>query len=92
MRYSDDLPGVQYPSRPSMDALVSSSLLAAASLSPSGLTYGDFRDPGYVVSMEVDYFTKLPEVKKGSRVKQGDFSQVATHLQYAANCLVRAES
>jgi hypothetical protein len=85
-KYSDDIQDGKEPVRPSYLTYMKGSLIARSVDASVGLKFGDFRDPGYVVSMKVSPFTGYPEVEKGVRTPFGDLEFVMTYLEYAAQC------
>jgi hypothetical protein len=86
-KYSDDVFDGNDPVRPSYLTHVKGSLIVRGKDAGVGLKFGDFRDPGYVISMKVSPFSGCPEVEKGVRTPFGDLEFVMTYLEYAARCV-----
>lgn len=86
MRYSDDIDDGRDPTRPSLLTHAKGTLIACSKGAGVGLKIGDFRDPGYVVSMKVCPFSQYPQVERGVRTQFGALEFVMTYLEYAAQC------
>ncbi|KWT98254.1 hypothetical protein WDL1P1_00285 (plasmid) [Variovorax sp. WDL1] len=54
-RFSDDMPGVNYPKRPCLNTFLRGSLVPGHKDAGIGLRYADGRDKGYVLSYEQPY-------------------------------------
>jgi hypothetical protein len=82
--YSDALPGVAYPERPSLATLLDGSLLPGEEDAGIALRYGDFRDRGYVLSVTRD--------RDGEgQVKKMVHSRISTVTYVASNMAIAIE-
>lgn len=85
--YSDCLPEVRHPKRPSLRSFLDSSLCAGLTAG-IGLRYGDARDPGYVLSARYSALLEAVEVKNALSSSFHDISYVAYNLASAVDCLL----
>lgn len=77
-KYSDCIPGVDFPKRPNLGTFLDGSLLAGDSRAGIGLRYGDSRDRGCILSL--DWSSSFPEVNHSLHVDFGAIDYIGAHL------------
>lgn len=85
-RYSDCLPDVRIPKRPSLQSFLDSSLWEGLT-SSIGLRYGDARDPGYVLTARYSAMLEAVEVRNVISSSFQEIGYVAHNLTIAMDVL-----
>jgi hypothetical protein len=85
--FSDDMPGVHYPQRPSLNTFLRGSLVPGHKDAGAGLRYADGRDKGYVLSYGQPHGT-TPLVKDVHWFGFSEISHALKRIGFAVEMLV----
>lgn len=88
--YSDMLPGVDFPERPSLAGILKDSLFGGEDDAGIALRYGDFRDRGYIFSVKVEREGR-PKLEKVVYTDIGRIRYVAANLSSAIYVLANPD-
>lgn len=93
-RFSDQLPGEAYPSRPSLASYLARDVVPVArdAKAPLGLRYGDHRDEGYVLSIREAWDTRPARLENPFTLPVGVLEYVLKQADYAYEDLVDVAS
>lgn len=93
-RFSDQLPGEAYPSRPSLASYLARDVVPVArdAKAPLGLRYGDHRDEGYVLSIREAWDTRPARLENPFSLPVGVLEYVLKQADYAYEDLVDVAS